>query len=76
MNTMTITEEVLNVCDRTRLTEYLTLHRLPISQAMAVHLVDDRKMRPCEAARLLGVSNIAISDACAKGRAKLKKKTD
>ena len=62
-NTMKITENVMSKCDRDRLLDLLTIHGLPLSQAMAYHLIFDLDIRPCEAARLIGVSPIAISDA-------------
>jgi len=49
----------------------LVFHGLPISQAVAVHLVDDKHYRLSDAARLVGVSTVAMADACKKGRAKL-----
>lgn len=73
MNTMNVTKDVLEKCDESRLLELLTLEKLPISQALAVHLIDDKKWRPCDAARLLGVSQMALSDARRKGNSKLNK---
>lgn len=74
MTKMIINDEVLDKMDRGRLFELMIFHGLPISQAIAVHLCDDLQWRPCDAGRLVGLSNIAISDARAKGRVKLNKK--
>ena len=68
---MEITREVVEKMDRDRLFDLLVFHGLPISQAVAVHLVDDRHYRLSDAARLVGVSTVAMADACKKGRAKL-----
>lgn len=70
-NRMNITEVVLEKCKQERLTELLTISKLPISQAIAYHLISDLSYRPCDAARLLGVSQIAITDAFRKARLKL-----
>ena len=68
---MEITREVVEKMDRDRLFDLLVFHGLPISQAVAVHLVDDRHYRLSDAARLVGVSTVAMADACKKGRMKL-----
>lgn len=73
MNTMNVNKDVLEKCDEARLLELLTLEKLPISQALAYHLIDDLKWRPCDAARLLGISQIAISDSRRKAIRKLNK---
>ena len=71
MTKMNITEDALKVCDKDRLFNLLTIEGLPISQALAVHLCDELKWRPCDAARLLEISQIAITDSRRKGRKKL-----
>lgn len=74
MNTMNITEEVLSKCDSARLFQLMVECRLPISQAFAWHLVEDKGYSLIEAGKLLGVSNIAVSDARIKARKKMDKK--
>ena len=71
-NKMIITEELISSCNHERLIELVFLQGLPTSQAIAVHLIDDLGYRPSEAARLLSISQIAISDSLRKGRSKQK----
>ncbi len=69
---MEITEKIVNErMDKWKLFDLLVYKGLPISQAVAVHLVDDMKYRPSDAARILGVSPMALSDAYRKGHLKL-----
>lgn len=72
MTKMILTEDVVEQMNEVRLFELLVFKGLPISQAVAVHLCDDLKMRPVEAGALVGLTNLAIHDARRKGRAKLK----
>ena len=71
-NTMTFTEENLAKMNRDRLIELIFMNGLPTSQAVAYHLICDLSYRPCDAARLIGVSQIAVTDAKNKGLKKLK----
>lgn len=71
-NTITITEAVLEKFDKDRLVELMFIHELPKSQAIAFHLISDLSYRPCDAARLVGVSQVAITDAVSKAKRKLK----
>ena len=66
MNTMKFTPENLAKMDNERLIELIFLHGLPTSQAVAYHLISDLSYRPCDAARLVEVSQIAITDALRK----------
>lgn len=70
---MNVTEDVIAKCDKDRLLELLTLRKLPISQALAFHLISDMSYRPCDAARLLGISQIAVSDSFRKAKLKIEK---
>ena len=72
MNTMQFTNENLSKMNRDRLVELIFLHGLPTSQAVAYHLISDLSYRPCDAGRLVGVSQIAITDAFRKAKNKMK----
>lgn len=74
MTKMILTEDILAKMDKSRLFELLIFEGLPISQAVAVHLCDDLKWRQCDAARMVGLTDMAIADARRKGNAKLNKK--
>lgn len=71
MITMKHDNWVLSKCDKEVLFDRLYHDGLPLSQALAVHLIVDQKMRPCEAGAILGVSTIAVSDAKRKGMTKI-----
>lgn len=65
-------ELIISTINKERMLELFIKHRLPISQALAYHLICELEMRPCDAARLVGVSQVAITDARAKALKKMK----
>lgn len=71
MNTMKITPDNLSKMNNDRLIELIYLKGLPPSQAVAYHLVSDLSYRPCDAARLIEISQIAITDAFRKAKKKM-----
>lgn len=73
MTKMILNGEVLEKMDKERLFDLMFFHQLPISQAIAVHLCVDLNWRNSDAAKLVGLSNIAIADAKRKGLDKLKR---
>lgn len=73
MTKMILNGEVLEKMDKERLFDLMFFHQLPISQAIAVHLCVDLNWGNSDAAKLVGLSNIAIADAKRKGLDKLKR---
>lgn len=70
-NTINITSDVIEKLDKDRMFDLLVVYKLPISQAIAYHLMEDKGWKGSDAGRLLGVSQIAISDARYKARKKM-----
>ena len=70
---MILNDMVLEKMDKNRLFDLMFYHQLPISQAIAYHLCIDLNWKNSDAAKLVGLSNIAIADAKRKSLDKLGK---